>query len=113
MSLALRWVTNAGRYATAPWRVLPGVVIIGAQRGGTTSLHRYLVEHPDVHTAHHKELHYFDLHYGKSTFWYRAHFPTRRAVGPTGVSIDATPYMLFHPLASQRASAHLPEARFI
>jgi hypothetical protein len=113
MSLGLRWVTNACRYATAPWRVLPGVVIIGAQRGGTTSLHRYLVEHPDVHAAQRKELHYFDRHYGKSTFWYRGHFPTRRAVGPTGVTIDATPYMLFHPLAPQRVSARLPEGRFI
>jgi hypothetical protein len=113
MALDLRWVANAGRYVTAPWRVLPGVVIIGAQRGGTTSLHRYLVEHPQVHGARRKEVHYFDRHYDKSEFWYRGHFPTRPAVGPAGVALDATPYLLFHPLAPQRVSELLPKARFI
>src|SRR3954471_22217123 len=102
MPVDIRRVRNASRYATAPWRVLPTAVIIGTQRGGTTSLHRYLVGHPDIHGARRKEVHYFDRHYRKSSLWYRGQFPTRREVGPTGMTIDATPYLLFHPLAPRR-----------
>jgi hypothetical protein len=111
--LKLNRVANVARYATAPWRVLPSVVIIGAQRGGTTSLHSYLLEHPDVRGARRKEVHFFDRHYRKGLLWYRGQFPTRRTVGGDGVTLDATPYMLFHPLAAERASARLPDARFI
>ncbi|MEX2101727.1 MAG: sulfotransferase, partial [Actinomycetota bacterium] len=34
--------------ATSGMRVLPDFLIVGAQRAGTTSLYRYLAEHPNV-----------------------------------------------------------------
>src|SRR5581483_4847486 len=90
---------------------LPDFVILGTQRGGTTSLYRWLVSHPDVAPAMKKEVHYFDDHYHHGLRWYRAHFPVRRAGRITG---ESSPYMLFHPLAPERAAADLPDrTRFI
>ena len=55
-------------------RVLPNFLIIGTQRGGTTSLYKYLVQHPSVAHALTKELRFFDLHYQKGIDWYRSRF---------------------------------------
>ena len=55
----------------------PDFIIIGAQKGGTTSLYRYLTEHPDVGGATKKEVHYFDRNFDKGLGWYLAHFPKR------------------------------------
>jgi hypothetical protein len=38
---------------------LPNFVVIGAPKCGTTSLHHYLSQHPDVYVPKRKELHYF------------------------------------------------------
>jgi hypothetical protein len=99
------------RYLTADLRSLPDFVIIGAQRGGTTSLYRWLCSNPRVVPAARKEIHYFDVHYSKGKRWYRAHFPIAR---PGRITGEASPYMLFHPLAAERAARDLPSStRFI
>ena len=100
----------AARYATADVRSLPDFIIVGAQRSGTTSLYRWLTARPDVAPAWKKEVHYFDLNYDKSLRWYRAHFPLRR---PGRMSGESTPYLLFHPLAPERAAKDLPTTRFV
>lgn len=41
---------------TAP---VPNFVLIGAAKAGTTSLHRWLAQHPDVFVPRQKELHFF------------------------------------------------------
>ena len=70
---------TAGRL-TSPARMLPGFLIIGAQRCGTTSLYRTLSQHPGVLKAVlHKGVHYFDMNYDRGPGWYRAHFPLRGA----------------------------------
>ena len=38
---------------------LPNFLVIGAAKSGTTSLHHYLKQHPDVYMPAKKELHYF------------------------------------------------------
>jgi len=38
---------------------LPNFVVIGAPKCGTTSLHHYLSQHPEVYVPKRKELHYF------------------------------------------------------
>ena len=63
------------RLLTASGRMLPDFLIIGAQRGGTTSLYEYLVAHPSVGPAFKKEVHFFDLYYDKGLTWYRSNFP--------------------------------------
>ena len=91
-------------------RALPDVVIIGAQKCGTSSLHDYLTQHPGVIAPLRKEVHYFDDNFGRGERWYRAHFGR---VGESAINIDSSPYYLFHPLAPQRTHAVLPRARLI
>jgi hypothetical protein len=108
--------------ATAPTRVHPDFLLIGAKRGGTTSLWKYLTEHPDVlpmfpRAEKHKGLYYFDEGFTRGDRWYRSHFPTRgrmarataRSGRPTVVG-EATPYYLYHPLAPGRARVAVPDA---
>jgi len=93
-------------------RAEPSFLIIGAQRCGTTSLYRYLAQHPDVEQPLVKEVHYFSSSsYLRGESWYRAHFP-KTPPGPT-VTFEATPYYLFHPLAPRRIAAALPSSKFI
>ena len=61
---------------------LPDVVILGAQRGGTTSLFDWLATHPSVAPSTTKEVHYFDRHYANGERWYRAHFPLKAGAAP-------------------------------
>jgi hypothetical protein len=89
---------------------LPEFVIIGGQRCGTTSLYRYLADHPSVLPATGKELQFLSLNHHRGVRWYRAHFPVR----PAGVqSFEASPYYLFDPAVPARAAAVLPQARFV
>lgn len=88
---------------------LPGALIIGAQKCGTSSLFHYLAQHPGISGGASKEVHYFDLHFSRGTFWYKGQF--KRCQGR--LVLDATPYYLFHPLAAQRASRLLPDAKLI
>lgn len=90
--------------------MLPSFLILGGQRCGTTSLYRYLSEHPEVHPGLVKEIQYFTLNYGKGVDWYRSQFPPESAGGH---SFDASPYYLFHPAAPERASGLLPDARLV
>ncbi len=56
-------------------RMLPGFLIVGAQRGGTTSMYRTLSQHPAVLKAVlHKGVHYFDTGYDHTMAWYQGHF---------------------------------------
>jgi len=104
-------IRRAIRVSTAPARMLPTCVIIGAQKCGTTSLHAYLDEHPDIGGSQTKEVRYFDQPDGAhSVLWYRAHFPLR---GRFRFAIESSPYYLFHPRAPQRMSALIPDAKLI
>lgn len=101
------------RQLTAPLRGLPSALIIGAQKGGTTSLFNYLVRHPDVLPPLGKEIHYFDLHYARGVKWYRGRFPYAHRLRGGCLTLDATPYYLAHPLAPQRAAQLLPSVKLI
>ena len=57
----------------------PDFVIIGTQRGGTTSLHAYLSAHPQVATPKTKELHFLTDRYERGLDWYRGQFPADAA----------------------------------
>lgn len=106
--------------ATSKFRVLPDYLIIGVQKGGTTSLYNHLARHPDISKARRKEVHFFDVHYSKGEGWYRSFFPLRltrdlhaRKTGRRLQTGEATPSYVFHPLAPARVSGLLPDARFI
>ena len=113
----LRWLglLEAGRRAElrarmAQPRALPDAVILGAMKSGTSSLHNYLVQHPNVIEPLRKEVHFFDLNFARGERWYRAHFG--RCDQP-GLNLDSSPYYLFHPAVPQRLPGLLPHAKLI
>ena len=115
------------RHATRTRRILPSLLVLGAQRAGTTSLFELLQAHPDfgaprsaygfIHWP--KELHFFDENFDRGLDWYRAFFPLRstlerrRARGSDLVSGEATPTYLFHPAVPARVAATLPAVRLV
>ncbi|MGZ4757801.1 MAG: sulfotransferase family protein [Acidimicrobiales bacterium] len=90
-------------------RNTPDFMVIGAQRSGTSSLYRYLAAHPEGRPSLRKETEYFTRSYGEGPTWYRSHFTLRRR----GVSFEATPDYLFHPLAPARVASDLPDCRLV
>jgi Sulfotransferase domain len=90
----------------------PDFVIIGAQRGGTTSLYSYLLGHPLIEGPRAKELHYFDLEFSRGRRRYLANFPVAARSRHLTLG-EATPYYLFHPHVPARLAQELPNARLI
>ena len=91
-------------------RVLPDFLVIGAQKCGTTSLQRYLNEHPGVQPAFKKSIQFFSVTYDKGVDWYRAHFPHEDEMqgGPVNgrcLTGEATPNYIYHPLCAERAAS--------
>jgi hypothetical protein len=100
---------------------LPDLVIIGAMKCGTTSLHAYLDAHPDVAMSDPKELNFFfgpadraggwsEGNWHRGTAWYAARFDAGAAVrgesSPGYTSPD-------HPEVAGRMAEVIPEARLI
>jgi hypothetical protein len=92
---------------------MPSFLIIGAQRGGTSSLYKYLEGHPDLAASSRKETEYFSRRFTEGEAWYRAHFPWRLGLPGEKLAFEATPDYLFYPPTPARVSARLPDARFI
>ena len=90
---------------------LPNLVIIGSAKCGTTSLHAYLDEHPDVSMSSIKEVQFFQDPNG--TEWldhYKSLFDSRAKV--TG---EASPLYTRLPIPGipQRMAALVPDAKLI
>jgi hypothetical protein len=110
-----------GARATSRLRIWPSFVIIGGQRCGTTSLYRYLAQHPQVAPVIlEKGAHYFSTNHQRGVAWYRAHFVTdayrrylERRAGRPVITGEASPYYLYHPLAPGRMHELLPDVRLI
>jgi Sulfotransferase family len=104
---------------------LPTLVVIGAMKCGTTSLHGYLDAHPDVGMSQPKELNFFFGHgiesaddaetwtfgnWHRGTDWYAAQFdpgcPVRGEASPGYTSPS-------HPEAAARMAAVVPGARLV
>lgn len=106
---------------TSPARILPSFLIVGAQRGGTTSMYRTLAQHPAVlKPVRQKGVHFFDTAYDKGLGWYRAHFPlmvTARSVykrtRTRPLAFESSPYYMFHPLAGERIARDLPGVKLL
>jgi hypothetical protein len=89
---------------------LPHFLVLGTQKGGTTTLQELLAGHPAVFLPACKEVHYFSLHADRGVDWYRARFAAARLGQRRG---EITPYYLFHPHAPARIRALLPRARLV
>ncbi len=90
------------------------VVLGGVQKSGTTTLFRYLQEHPQLMAPSRKETHFFD---NEAIGWenpdyglLKAFFP---ATAPGRLAFDATPIYLFWPPSLARIRAHNPDAKLM
>jgi hypothetical protein len=84
-------------------------VIVGVQKGATTTLYRMLAEHPDVVDGPEKEMRFFIEPRDWSAPDYSSY---RRPVVRGGhVAGDATPAYLFWPGAMQRIRDYCPDMR--
>jgi len=116
-----RWrEMTAWRYITAPFSVLPDFLIVGAQRSGTTTLYRNLIQHPLILPCIRKEVHYFDRYYNCDENWYRGHFPTFHQMqrlelkyGQKPITGEATPNYMIDPSTINRIAKTIPDARLI
>jgi hypothetical protein len=115
---AAKWALRRYGMATAGSRGLPDFLVIGAKRGGSTSLYKNLARTPGVLPLFPvreqvKGTYYFDVEFGRGERWYRSHFPMvdRRRSG--AVVGEASPYYLSHPWAAERAGALVPDARIV
>lgn len=88
----------------------PHFLIIGTQKGGTSSLYSALTQHPQILRAARKEVHFFDQHYGRGSAWYARQFPACAAEHITG---EASPFYMAHPLAAQRIAEHCPNTKLL
>jgi len=120
LSPFMKRIIKAPRALTARIRVLPDFLIIGAQRCGTTSLQRYLIQHPGIAAAFRKEVHFFDRNLRKDTTWYREHFPSciykyyvTTVLGRQFVTGEATASYIFYPHAPRLISETLPGIKLI
>lgn len=93
---------------------LPGLIVIGAMKCATTSLHRYLDQHPDIGMARAKELNFFFAGSGgnwhRGIEWYASQFPSdariRAEVSPGYTSPS-------HPEVAERMAATIPDVRLV
>lgn len=92
---------------------LPNLVVIGAMKCGTTSLHRYLRLHPEITMSAPKELNFFvtELQWGLGEEWYRSHFDPRLPVRGES-SVHYTNHPRFAGVA-ERMHSLVPEARLV
>jgi Sulfotransferase domain len=109
-------------------RMLPAFLVIGAAKGGTTSLFRWLSDHPLIappsplwmRDVPMKEVHFFDYNFYRREDWYRGHFPLKRDCrdferthGRAFITGEASASYLSHRWAPQRVKQALPDVKLV
>ena len=108
------------RLLTSSKRVAPDFMVIGGQKCGTTSLHRYIKEHPNVVPPFKKDSSFFDANYFRGLKWYHAFFPTQKQMNGLQaqsqeryITGEVTTSYIHHPATPQRIHEILPRTKFI
>ena len=105
---------------------LPTFLIIGTMKGGTTSLHRYLRQHPEVFMPERKELNFFldeyagppidppeERNWSRGITWYERQFAgaeRERAVGEASANYSRYPT---YPGVAERIAEVVPQMKLI
>jgi hypothetical protein len=91
--------------------MLPDFIIIGAMKGGTTSLFRYMASHPRIVRSSIKETDYFARNYHRGLDWYKTLFD-RQGEYHFEASPNYTKHHIFTGVP-QRMFATLPNVKLI
>lgn len=91
---------------------VPDVIIIGAQKAGTTSLFYYLSQHPMILNRRISEVHFFDQHMEKGLSWYFSQFKTRPKSREVRL-VEKTPRYLLEYGVPMTLYAVLPNIKLI
>lgn len=88
-------------------------IVIGAQKSGTTTLHKHLESHPEIYVPPEKEAIYFsDKERLKKGFeWYYAEF--FKAAKEEHIIGKVTPHYMGYPESAEEIKRHNPEAKII
>lgn len=98
---------------------LPNLVVIGAQKAGTTPLHSFLLFHPNLQAALSKELHMFDVdaNFNELPKRYAEELPSFDADSfepKQSIVFETTPSYIADVKGCKRMAKYLPEdARFV
>ena len=100
------------KFLKSLFKIKPSFIIIGVQKGGTTSLFNYLAQHPSIEAPSKKEIHFFDddESYQKGIGHYHSQFPFYGFGKITG---EATPYYIFSPNSLERIKKYNSKLKFI
>ncbi|MGH2817504.1 MAG: sulfotransferase domain-containing protein [Actinomycetota bacterium] len=93
--------------------MLPNFLIIGAMKGGTTSLYRYLSDHPQIFMPSVKEPLFFSSNWDRGIEWYERLFDGAgqvTAIGEASTEYTAFPHI---PDVPMRVAKLLPEVRLV
>jgi hypothetical protein len=97
----------------------PNFFLAGTPKAGTTSLYRYLGQHPEIHMAPEKEPHFFDVDWEATEGDRQARqaaiedYLALFADAEEPVRGEATPGYFGRPGVFERIRKHCPEARFL
>jgi hypothetical protein len=91
--------------------LLPNLVVIGAGKCGTTSLHSYLALHPQISMTRQKELKFFTHDdWRRRVSWYEAQFEPGEVRGESSPNYTMFP---FESSAAERIAELIPDTRLI
>jgi hypothetical protein len=92
---------------------LPNLIVIGAQKCGTSGLHYYLSLHPEISVSRPKELNFFiaERNWPKGVDWYKSHFDaSARVRSEASPNYTAYPQHLDVP---ERMHSVVPDAKLL
>ena len=90
----------------------PNFMIIGVQRGGTTSLYSYVMQHPQIVSPIKKEMDFWSWHFHRGINWYLSHFPPIPS-GENFITGEASPSYIDHPDVVDRVFQNCPDVKLI
>jgi hypothetical protein len=92
---------------------LPGMLIIGGQKCGTSALFKYLGQHPQLVQSKEKELDFFqsNLRYSYGVGWYANRWPRKARIDR--IRFEASPAYLVSEEAPARIRYCLPQVKLI
>lgn len=89
----------------------PSFIVIGSQKSGTSSLHYYLDQHPEIKGSSPKEIHFFDrdIYFGKSIKKYKKHFKGSRRK----YHFESSPSYLYIPDTAANLHTQYPDIKLV